>query len=276
MSIKKPQRGQALVLVLLSLAVVLTIVLFILSRSITDISISSNESSSVSAFSAAEAGVERALVIGAGNSSTIGDASYNALVSNVATGLTSFIYPVELNSGDSITLWFHSQDASPNYTGNSVRICWGKSGTQANVAVTPAIEVSVIYETVSGNPATARVFRGAYDPNTSRRTSGNSFSAPDNGSCVIAGQTFQFQKTISLAGMSNPQFANVRMFYNTGTSQPVAFNSTNASVFPTQGISIDSSGTSGKSSRKVQVFQGWSEVPGGFQYAIYSPSGITK
>ena len=57
-------QGQALLIVLLTLSVVLTIVLSIVSRSITDISITSLEEDSQRAFNAAEAGVEQALLKG--------------------------------------------------------------------------------------------------------------------------------------------------------------------------------------------------------------------
>jgi hypothetical protein len=171
------EQGQALVLVLLAMSVVLTIVLFILSRSITDISVSSSESQSVSAFSAAEAGVERALVIGTGGSSTVGSASYISQVTSVARGASSFVYPVSLNSGDSMTLWLKSQDGSPSFTGSKLKICWGKPGTYSNQNVIPAVEATLFYETTANNPATAKIIRSAADPNPSRRVS-NSFSSP--------------------------------------------------------------------------------------------------
>lgn len=272
------ESGQALVLVLLSLAVVVTVVLFVLSRSVTDIAVSDFESQSISAFSAAEAGVERSLVVGAGSSSNVGDASYNAQVTNVASGATYFIYPIELNSGDTATLWFNSQDLSSDFTGTTLKVCWGKTGTASNLAVTPAIEVSIYYETTAGNPATAKISRVTADPYTgSGRTQNNLFSGV-NAASVISGQTFPFCKIINLASPSLPnlQFATIRMFYNTNTSHPIAFDSTTASTFPTQGMLIDSSGTSGQSNRKVQVFQSWPEVPSTFLYGIYSPVGLTK
>ncbi len=268
------ESGQALVLVLLALAVVLTIVLFVLSRSITDISISSAGSAAVSAFSAAEAGVEQALVIGAGGSSTVGSASYTSQVTNIASGATSFIYPVELNTGDSMTLWLKSQDSSSDFTGSSLKICWGKPGAYSDQSLIPAIETVLFYETSAGVPSTARIFRAAFDSNSARRVS-NSFTA-DSGTCTVGEQSFQFSATLNLAALPNPQFVFVRMFYNTDTSQPVAFDSTDAHVFPSQGILVDSSGTAGQSTRKVQVFQGWPEIPSPFQFAIYNSTGLTK
>ena len=272
---RKNSEGQALVLVLLALAVVLTIVLYILSRSITDIAVSSNESEAASAFSAAEAGVEQALVIGAGGSSTVGSASYSSQVTNVAQGAAGFVYPLGINSGDSMTLWLKSQGpGSSDFNGSSLKICWGKPGEYANQNLAPAIETVLFYETISGNPATVKISRAAYDPNASRRAS-NSFDAPGE-TCTVDGQTFQFQATLNIAGIPNPQFMFVRMFYNADTAQPLAFASPDGDLFPSQGILVDSSGTAGQSSRKVQVFQGWPEIPSPFRFAVYSSTGLTK
>jgi Tfp pilus assembly protein PilX len=272
---KNSESGQALVLVLLALAVVLTIVLFILSRSITDISTSSSGSSAVMAFSAAEAGVEQALVIGTGGSSAVGAANYTSSVTNVASGATSFIYPVALNSGDNMTLWLKSQDASSSFTGSTLKICWGKSGTASDSSVTPAVETVLFYETSAGTPSTTKIFRAAFDSNAARRVS-NSFAAA-GGTCTVGGQSFQFSTTLDLNSLPNPQFVFVRMFYNTDTSQPVAFDSTDAThVFPSQGILVDSEGTAAQSTRKVEVFQSWPEIPSPFQFAIYNSTGLTK
>jgi len=53
--------GQAVLLVVLTLAVVLTLVLSVISRTITDVKITTVEGDSLRAFSAAEAGIERHL-----------------------------------------------------------------------------------------------------------------------------------------------------------------------------------------------------------------------
>jgi Tfp pilus assembly protein PilX len=88
------ESGQALVLVLLSLSVVLTLVLFILARSITDVTVSSRQEESVRAFSAAEAGIERALVAGTGFGTTeIGNASYTTSVTDFALGGNDMNFP---------------------------------------------------------------------------------------------------------------------------------------------------------------------------------------
>lgn len=287
--------GQALVLVLLSLAVVLTTVLFILARSVTDIAVSSRSEESVRAFSAAEAGVEKALVIGSGSGLTqVGTASYKSSVTNVASGEKSFNYPLNLAAGDTATIWFTAHDPAGNstcsgtypcFTGSKIKVCWGKEGTSSGVGATPAVEFSVFYETTPGDPATVQIARVAVDPNSARR---GTFDAPDAGTCGLNGETFAFQKTVDFALLGIPlssyntqnglQFARLRMFYNSDTNQRAAFdaNFPGNSTLPSQGIQVDSSGSAGDSNRRLVVFQGWPQVPDIFNYAVYSGTGLAK
>lgn len=298
MSSTKDSKGQALVLVLLSLAVVLTLVLFILARSVTDISISSKNEESVRAFSAAEAGVEKALIIGTTTGSfNSNTASYTANVTSAAAGAKTFVYPIELNSGDAMTLWFVSHDEdgnlvcdsnNPCFSGNTIRVCWGKSGTPSSSSTTPALELSFYYLGTSGDYSTTKIARAVYDPYSSRALSGygsdlaNNFSSPDSGTCDIDGSSFQFQKTLTLTDFgintATLQFMKARIFYNSDTSQSIGFDVdfSGNTTFPSQGITIDSTGVAGSSNRRLNVFQSWPELPTVFDYSIYSSSGLTK
>lgn len=292
------QSGQALVLVLLSLSVVLTIVLFILSRSVTDITTSTVQSDSVRAFSAAEAGVERALVAGGTFTGSIGGASYTVSASS-ATGGTFFNYPITLMSGENSTLWFVSHDSngnivcsagSPCFTGNLLKVCWGNPGTSSSVSTTPALEVSIYFENTPGDLSTIRIGRKIYDPNSTRILS-NAFTAPDSGNCQINGMNYSFQKLITLSDLGIPVgsssiqngliFAKMRMIYNTDAGHLIGADANLAgdTLLPSQGINIVSTGVSGvggdASNRRVNVFKGWAEFPFA-GVAIFYPSGIVK
>lgn len=290
-------KGQALVLVLLSMSVVLTIVLFILSRSITDIAVSTSQEDAVRAFSAAEAGIERALVVGSGTgTTTIGDASYSTTVSNYSQGDKTFLYPISMDSGESATIWFVEHDSNGNticdathscFTGTQMKVCWGKQGTLNNQSTTPAIEAIVFYESTAKDPTTIKIARGAYDPNAGR-TGSNGFGSTDPGSCVINGTTYAFHKTITFSSLGIPagsyntkgglQYARIRMFYNSTLGQDlgVDVNGAGSATLPSQGQNIISTGTSGESNRRVQLFQGWPETPKVFEFAIYSSTSLTK
>ena len=297
---KELESGQAIVLVLLSLSVVLTIVLFVLSRSVTDITTSTEQADSVRAFSAAEAGIENALITGAGSSGDLGGgASYSVAVTNYAEGLPNFNYPVPLLSGDSMTIWFvaHNVDGSitcspelPCFTGNAMKVCWGNIGTVASSPSTPAIEVSVYYETTPGSLSTVRIGRTTIDPNSGRLTP-NYFGTVDAGGCTIDGVNYAFQKTFNLSNMGVPAesyttqhgllFAKIRMLYNTNTGHILgtSVNFPGNSNLPSQGMNIVSTGAAGTegslSNRRVSVFRGWQEFPlSGL--AVFYPYGISK
>jgi hypothetical protein len=293
----KRESGQALLLVVLSLAVVLTIILSILSRSVTDIAVTSRSEEAVRAFSAAEAGVEQALVIGADVGGTIGDSNFNAQVSGFAQGERDFANPAGVLAGESALFWFvaHNETtgetecsvANPCFTGSQFRICWGESGTGSGEATTPAIEVSVFYAATPGILGTTRIARATYDPNSSRQSS-NNFSAPDAGTCTAGGEDFQFQKLIDLTTLGIPigsysvqnglQFAKVRLFYNTDITQPIGIDvyQVGNGLLPSQGIKIESVGQAGESNRKIDVYQGFGEPPPIFDSAVFSPGGLTK
>lgn len=297
--LKLNQSGQALVLVLLSLSVVLTVVLFILSRSITDISSSTKQSDSVRAFSAAEAGIERALITGAGQTGDLSGATYSVTVAETGE-ISSFSNPVPMASGDTSTLWFVAHNdtggltcsvTKPCFTGNTLNFCWGNAGTSSSLSTTPAIEVSFYYKVTPGDLtdfSDVQIARAVLDPNTTRRSS-NYFSAPDSGTCTIGTTTYAFQKAVTLSSLGVTTygtqggllFAKVRMIYNTDTSHFWGANAdyVGNSLLPSQGKSYVSTGVSGAegtvSNRRISVFTGWGEFP--FSgLAVFSPIGITK
>lgn len=282
---------------LLSMAVVLTIVLSILSRSVTDIAVTSKEEEALRAFSAAEAGVEKALIVGTDIGTTqIGDASFTADVSGTAEAGLEFSNPSAILSGESLYFWFvgHDDDGNlvcdgshPCFTGSTFKICWGKEGTPAGDATTPAIEISTFYLTAPGDYSTARIARETADPNASRRTS-NNFGAPDAGTCTVSGENFEFQKTVNLAALGVPagsygvqnglQFAKTRIFYNTAAGHQIGIFASypGNSLIPAQGLRIVSTGVSGDSNRRIEVFQGYGELPPVFDGALFSSGGISK
>ncbi len=299
---QKDDSGQALVLVLLSLSVVLTLILYILSRSVTDVAVSSRQEEAVRAFSAAEAGIERSLVVGTGFPETgIGNASYTTSVTSFASGSGELSFPSPVSYGDVVTVWFVSHDNSgklvcnppplPCYFGTQMKVCWGNPGTPRDSLTTPAVELSVYYESPANSGfANLNVGRVLVDPN-SGRSAGNAFIiSPDwsAGTCQIGNQTYAFQKTINFSDMKIPagsygavngmQLAQIRMLYNSDVSQAVGVGVT-GSTLPSQGKVIDSSGFAGdinnRSNRRIIVYQSWPEFPF-TSSTIISPVGIIK
>ena len=280
---KSNQKGQAVLIVLLSLSVVLIIVLFIMSRSVTDISLSVKEEDSLRAFSAAEAGVERALVIG-NSSGTIDSATFDANVTAFAEGSTEVVYPLSLKSGENATFWFLRVGEATNYTGSQIKYCWGDLGTTASSADSPAIEVTIYYTTTPNDLTTLRTARAVLDPNSSRRAS-NNFSSATDSNCTIGTDTFEYQTVLNLGSLGISgyatagvlQYSTVKILYNTSIAHKIGIDvSGTGSSLPSQGDVITSGGSFGNSNRKVEVYQLHPEVPPVFANAIFSTSGIVK
>jgi len=300
----KSNSGQTLLVVVLVISVSLIIALSVISRTVTDVTVTNKEDESQRAFSAAEAGIEKSLLSGVAIPTTNlnNSASFTTQVTNFSQGTTSFVNPMSFYSGESMTLWFVSHSASgstvcdgthPCFTGDAFTVCWVKTeSTPTDVNKIPALELSVHYETTAGDPSTLQIARATFDPNQSR---GNGFAAVDAGTCSIGtpATLFAYKKAISLntnlgltstiTGTINKlQFARIRLLYNTDTPHLIGITG-GSTAFPSQGVIIDSTGTSctaagscGDSNRKITVVEGYKEIPSIFESAIFSPGGIIK
>lgn len=297
---KSAQSGQALLIILLIMAVVLTIALSVVSRSVTDITVSQKEEEASRAFSVAEAGIEQALIAGCPGgvcTDILETGSFRAEVTTLAEGGKTYNIPMLLNSGETVPIWFVNHDdegnlvcneANPCFTGNTLRVCWGESGTSATTGTTPALELSVLYTSTPGDYSTAKIGRGAYDPNTTRRSS-NSFSGQD-GSCTLGSVSYAFGKTVNLnsdlgvpgsstSNQNGLQQARLRLLYNTDRAHPVGISVDfgGNGFLPKQGTQIESTGEAGEAARKIIVQQLFPDLPPIFDFGIFSGSGgLTK
>ena len=284
------QRGQALLIVVLVMAVALTIGLAVVSRSITDIKISRQEEESARVFSVAEAGIEEALKLGSGTSGTIGEGE--ALIGYTVSetgqgGGTEFVFPA-INAGDTQTVWLVEHDNDGNltetgrYTGNTIDLYWGNEGQAADQATTPALEATVIYKDGSNY----KIKRGAYDPydgvDSSRNANG--FDDADSaGGYSVGVKTFQFRKTgFTLPALPLIPYAlRLKLIYNNDQSQILGVadnNADGAQNFPSQGKCYESTASLSTSgiTRKVQQCQFHKTPPGIFDYVLFSEGGLTK
>jgi hypothetical protein len=168
-----------------------------------------------------------------------------------------------------------------------MEVCWGKPGSTDATA----LEITVFYANNPGDYSSMRVARAAIDPDSSR-ASQNKFSFPDLGTCTnLEGEDFKYHKTLSFtgappSGLNIPaavvrsgggglQFARLRLLYNT-TAQPVGVRIVGGGVLPSQGRLVNSVGRSGDTSRKVQVYSLFSDLPPVFDSAIFTPGGLAQ
>jgi hypothetical protein len=303
---KNHSSGQAVLIILLVMAVILTIGLSVVSRSVTDINISQQSEDSARAFSAAEAGIEQALLLGtSGDFDLSSGTKVNVSTREVAFGDNWYIYPTQVSADQIITVWLSNYNNSScvgeKYcrvsTGNNLSVYWGNPGTLSDSPNTPAIEVSIYY--LDGT--SYKVGKYALDPYINRIS-----NPEDQGFCVPGGslctgvnyfydsstsstdvgmgdplQAFQYMANLDLSSFNDesvdnkfPLFARLRLLYSTGNNPHYVGVTLPNGTFPSQGRDVSALGTSGDASSKVHAFRPNLAPPAVFDFVLYSGTDL--
>ncbi len=275
----KKNTGQIVLILVLVTVVGLTVGLSLVSRTVTDIRISSQIEQSNRAFTAAEAGVESALkgaVIG-GPTGIVSLADYNVTanynVSAIGGTNATYSFPItETNNSQTVWLTDHnadgSLDESTTYSPDSeLDICWGSGDTN------PAVIFTLFYK----EGTEYKITKGAYDPATVSRGVSNYFLTANSVGSYCDG-SFKFKKTIKFSSASPDGFGisssskllalRIRPLYeNTilAVKPPVGTN------LPVQGKIITSVGkTDTGVVRKMQVIQSYPILPAQLDYTLFT------
>ena len=269
---KHSQKGQVLLLVVLVSVIALTVGLAAISRSITSTRISSEESNSQKALSAAEAGVEeqinKALAGFAGDTPLSKDLNNNTSFLSEAVAVNGVEFPLsngeKIQQDDGADIWLSEYpDFDPaTRTSTSLTIYWNAPSTSSCSNNHPAIEVAVIY----GDAANPSMSRYAFDSCSNR---GNNFTAKGSGTYSInfGGNTFSFNRSSGPIVITNGFIARVIPLY---ASTEIGVESSVA--LPDQGYVIESTGESGETVRKLRVYQGFPKLPiEFFPYNLFLP-----
>jgi hypothetical protein len=248
------------------MVVALTVGLSVISRSITTIRTSREEASSQKALAAAEAGIEQVLKTGVGipiGTSFTGEpkTTYGA-TPNAVSG-TSIL----ANGGNVVPkdegadIWLVPHDAnndpilSSPWSGN-LTIYWGDTSGSCNNAT---LEIVVVYD-----PSPHKFKRYAFDP-CSSRVGNNNFSSALSGVNVISGKTFSY--LTPAISVSSGFIVRVVPLYRNASIGVVG-----SIALPSQGFIIDSTGVSQGTTRKINVFKGFPQLPiQYFSYGLFSP-----
>lgn len=282
------QSGQVLVLLIVIITVALATGLSIIQKSISDVSTASKVEQSSRAFSAAEAGIEKALKgdsggvnFSANNSqATVADQGLQPVTASVNTTQDSLEYPA-LAKEDVAQVWFADPDSSGNppsefYKQRQLDVYWGNSAADK-----AAIELTIVYYSPQSKYQTAQWF---LDNASATRNPSNGFtpvSCSGNNPVGInkyqCKQTVNFNDKIPAGGLL--MLMRVKLLYNT-TSQPFAVKAVGtcgtACSLPPQARIVYSTGISGETQRRVRIFQEKKVVPFYFDYALFSAGDITK
>ncbi len=270
------QRGQVLIISLLVLVVALTVGLSVAVRSITTTRMTAAEDSSQRAFSAAEAGIERALTATAGQTITGSFVSNNSSYSTSASELSGDEILVAngafINKDDAVDVWLSDY---PDYTNpwspggpSNLAIYWGDLTDICNQSELSNSMAAIEVILLSGTAATPTIDHFAFDP-CPARASVNNF-CPNNtgcpvmgGSATVAGKNFANSVTIPITSGLLARIVPLYARTYVGVS---------GTGLPPQGTVITSTGNSGGTQRKIVSFRGYSKPPIElYPFLIFSP-----
>lgn len=277
------EKGQVILILILVMTVALAIGVSVIQRSLSDISTSTQVEHSSRAFSAAEAGIEKAIQSGPvtvpinlGNDATINSVQ----VEDVPAAGQALEYPALVREQLAQVWLANPIDLAPGYAAETLDVYWGEDGI-TGVGV-PAIEITVIYQDSSNAYRSGKYF---LDRDVNTRRNGFTEPASCNHTAISTSlsptpKTFMCRERIyvnntALPGLNKLILLRARLLYN-NTAQPFAVGPTSGQSLPVQSKQITSVGTSGNTQRVVTLFKLEKVVPQYFDYGIFSVGQISK
>lgn len=305
--LSKKQKGQVILGLILVMVVALGIGLSIVQKSLVDVSTSTKVEQSSRAFSAAEAGIEKALngdsnkpLNFGDNTSSIKEITDSKLIPCVpgdsgpppcsqpdGNQQSALEYP-PLAKEDVAHVWLANFDSTDNpptefYKQNSLDVYWGNSSFLTDNA---ALELTLVFYGTdpTDDPLTSKYrSRKWYLDNPSAKRASNGFEGVSTCSGYPIGSngvTYQCKKKLDLPS-GKLMLLRARLLYNTNSQPfavqaPVPCSLANGCFIPPQARNLTSTGASGETQRSVKLFQIKKVVPSYFDYAIFSTLQISK
>lgn len=285
----KSQKGQIILILVLVMTVALAIGLSVIQRSLSDVSTSTKVEQSSRAFSAAEAGIEKAIQSGIGSNVPSPDLGNNSLIKGVGVNnipipgnaLEDSLYKEEMTQ-----VWLADPTANlptcsaPNvcYTQPSFDVYFGK----VNTTDKPALEVTVVSWDGAKYVSTKKFFDSdatrAAANNFTYANCTNDFTIFTNANSNPDTSRFYCKTSVSGYPYVSPAKAilvRLRLLYSS-LRQPVAVAPITGSSLPVQAKIYKSTGISGQTQRIIQVIRYNYVVPEYFDFAIFSSGDINK
>jgi len=268
------RKGQIAVWVVLVAVVGLTLGLSIASRALSNIQQSSELEETNRAFSAAEAGIEKALYA----LETTGTATSVLTPIPLPEAGSEYYYEVtEGGGGGDLVLSAPlekdqvAQIDCSNMSG-TITVYWAESGTSQ---AQDGNRASLLLTFVGDEGSDYAVVREAYNPAEEAAARDNGFSVASSGTYVIGGRSFaESSAAISLPGSGTSKILRVYALYNQ-VPNTIGLQAS-GSVFPAQYHVVTATGTAGGGEmevvRKVQVTRSKPVLPAFFDYTLFNLS----
>lgn len=275
---KKPSSrcGQALIIILLVMAISLTLGVSVASRSISTLRQISFSAQSAKALAFAEAGAEEALKCLSDGSCS---ASYDPPPVDLDGGGNDFDYqisvlgqasvfdelpPIERDKTIEIDLGGYPRDTL-------IHIYWVDCSISGQMNAASAVKASLIYCDDNGPTCTTKnykVLQRAYDTVVGRN---NGISKVALGSYSVGGTTYGYRASVRPPAGKYPLVMRLRFLYSM-EAVSLAVQAVGSALLPSQGAKVESVGFSGQVKRKVEVIRTDPALSALFDFAILSGS----
>lgn len=275
------QKGQTVLIILLLSIVILTVGLSVVSRSVTDVKISTQSQEAARAFWVAQGSLEKSIKAKLGSDSGDGvstGVSYNTVKLSAASA-NYYIFPEPVGPSERVTFWLTNHDSPAQfYNGDSLSVYWGNVGESSSEPTTPAMEATLIYQNAAGSEYFSRKY--PFDPNGSRLSSSTHFLTADYLATgyEFGGQKFVFKGEItgltSLPSYSKPLFLDLKLIFN-NNPQIIGVQQSSGNVYNQQ-ETYESTATVTNSNvtRKLRETVSWSRTPDIFDYLLFSGGNL--
>ncbi len=264
------QRGQALIVLVLMISIILAIVSATSYRLTTETQTTESQEESVRALAAADAGIEVGLQKASNAPAQIykfTDLSLNlpgvdpeksrVIITNTTPDFVSHLIPKD--SQFTFYVKDYNNPAAPNYNSNINIHFHSESGNSCNTPRTqPAYEITYIYGATNSHVARRALIEPCTGPNAIQ---GSSFTTANSGSWTVKSTNFEHQLVInpSSAGMADLSIIIIRPIFGSAR-----FGFTGTNLFA-QGKDIKSEAYSiSGPSKIVQIFQSLPQIPAEF------------
>lgn len=275
---KKPsnRRGQALIIILLVMAISLTLGVSVASRSIATLRQISFSAQSAKALAFAEAGAEEALKCLSDGSCS---APYDPSPIDLDGGGDDFDYQISVLGQSSVfdELPPIERDKTVEVDlggyplSTLIDIYWVDRSVSGQVNAGSAIEISLIYCDDDGPTCTTKNYKGlrkAYDTVAGRI---NGVPKVTLGSYSVGGTTYGYRASVRPPIGKYPLVMRLRLLYST-EAVSLAVRAAGGALIPSQGAKVESIGFSGKVKRKVEIIRTDPALSELFDFAIFSGS----
>lgn len=282
---KKPQRGQILLIVVLTMIVALTVGLSVAARIVTELKLSKQNEESQRAFQAAESGIQQTLI----RQSSIGSSNAPITFDNNAEFSTTYTIDagtaIVMNNGLDVDqavgadVWLSDYSPNPalqylNPMGGSnpvtMTLYWGSTdqddcnSNAADARVAPAIEVVVL----QGPTANPTILKNVFESEGCSRITNAKSGTTTGGPFTLKGTRFRNSAQLvfgpSDVSLSNGLIMKVIPIYNStviGFQTQDTVDPSDPYIFPSQGAVVASTGKAGDTVRKVVYYKSFPQMP---------------